>query len=238
MNPYQRASQAIREGEEGGLNLVSNAALTFAGGGLAATGSKLLNKTLPAVGSFLSQYVPESLAIKGLNKIDSRLGEFIQGAMDQGYTFDDIKGFIGEKIEKTQQDQKENIIKQHSPELHAFLDEKIKSGMDPLQAAGIARIDQKGNEAMRRAITKLEKEHKMNWSDIVEMVFGKKKEENNQSLPVYYTTQADADAHQAAHQPTTQISPAPTQQPTKQTATDRLAQSLEALHQLRQSRGP
>lgn len=230
MQPYQQASQAIRQNEESKAGVLQNAALAYTGGRAISGGYQALNKLMPAVGAFLSNYVPENLAIKGLNKVDPRLGEFVKGALEEGYSFDDVKNFMGEKIQKTEEDEKKNIIQQHSPELHQFVESEIKNGRSPLQAGALAQMEQKGKSGFKNIIEKLVKEHKMPWSSIVEMVFGKQdtptqQPQNQQAMP---DQQRNMEQNPPQHQPNQGQPNAPM---------ERLANSLDALRQLRQSRG-
>lgn len=230
MEPYQQASQAIRQGEESKVGLLQNAALAYTGGKAISGGYQALNRLMPAVGAFLSEYIPENLAIKGLNKIDPRLGKFIHGALSEGYTFDDVKNFMGEKIQKTQEDEKKNIIQQHSPELHQFVENEIKNGRSPLQAGALAQMEQKGKSGFKSIIEKLVKEHKMPWSSIVEMVFGKEEAPTQQSQNQVASPQQQQNIEQNA-------TPQQANQGPVNSSNDRLANSLNALIQLRQSRG-
>lgn len=55
----------------------------------------LLSKAIP----LLNKYVPSALAVKGLSKIDSRLGTFIQNAISSGYTTDTVLDFLRSSIQ-------------------------------------------------------------------------------------------------------------------------------------------
>jgi len=61
-----------------------------------------------------------------------------------------------------------NIIEQYAPELHQFIDEQIKNGRSPLEAAGIAKVQPK----FANAINKLVKDHKTPWASIIESIYG------------------------------------------------------------------
>lgn len=171
MEPYEKASERLRKSGETAVNIGKNIGLTALGGGTAIIGTQAVSKLIPGIMAFVNKYVPENLAIKGLEKLDPRFGKLIQGAMGDGYTFDDIKNFLGEKIEKSQEPQdNRNVIEQHSPELNTFLSEKIKGGEDPIRAAALALFE-KGNP-FERVIRKIEKEHKTNWSALVQSIYG------------------------------------------------------------------
>lgn len=167
MQPYQEASQEIRR--QGELPLKAAKTVGAVAGAAASTylGGGLINRVLP----FLSKYIPEDLAIKGLNKIDPRYGKFIQKAMQAGKSFDEVKEFIGEKIEGSSQEpakENRNIIQQYSPELHQFIDQQIKQGRRPIEAGAIAQNDKR----FKDVISKLSKDHKTPWSSILESVYG------------------------------------------------------------------
>lgn len=168
MEPYQKAAEALRSSKEYPLQLLKNAGLTALGGGAAALGSKALNSLIPAVGAMINNYIPEKLSIAGLNKIDPRLGKFIQGAMEEGYGYEELREFIGDKVQKTQKGEQKNLIQQESPELHQFIDQEIRSGMTPLQAGAKASVDKKFTEVIK----KLVKSHKMPWANILETIYG------------------------------------------------------------------
>jgi hypothetical protein len=100
MQPYQEASQAIRKQGEMPLNVGKEAAFTAAsiyGGGA------VLKRVLP----FLSKYIPQDLAIRGLNKIDPRFGKFIDTALNAGKTFEEAKDFIKKKAESSPEEESE-----------------------------------------------------------------------------------------------------------------------------------
>ena len=101
MQPYQKAASALRRGGEEPLNLLKNAGLTAAGAGVASLGSKAIGKLIPAIGSLINKYVPEEMSKKGLAKVDPRFGKFIQGAENEGYSYDDIREFLDGKIQKS-----------------------------------------------------------------------------------------------------------------------------------------
>lgn len=175
MQPYQEATEEISRQGELPLKIAKNAvsaggAVASAGGGAYLAGGAL-NRVLP----FLSKYIPPDLAMKGLNKIDPRYGSFIKKAMAAGKTFDEVKEFIGSKIEEEGESNKpakqdRNIIEQYSPNLFQYLKDLIGKGSSPVQAAAKARkfLDKKDQDL----ISKMEKEHKTDWPSIVQSIFG------------------------------------------------------------------
>lgn len=181
MQPYQRASASILAKEEDpiqaikGLGKVASGSL---GAGLAyKTGAKLAGVIAPKIGAFLSDYIPEETAIRGLSKIDPRLKTFVDGVMQEGYSFDDVRNFLGEKVrreseqekEKTQAKDNKNIIERVSPKLHQFIDQEIRKGRSALEAGAIA---QSGGNEFKKVIDQLVKEHKIPWSSLLESVYG------------------------------------------------------------------
>ena len=172
MQPYQRASEAIRSGNEQPLNLLKNAGLTAIGGGAAAAGSKAFSRILPAVGAMISKYVPDNISKAGLAKIDPRLGEFIKGAESEGYNYDEVRQNLREKIEQSQQSQKppqqKNLIEQEDPELHTYLSDYIKKGI-PILKAGKQALS---HPRFKQAIDRLTKAHKTSWDDILQSIYG------------------------------------------------------------------
>lgn len=171
MQPYQEAAEEIRRQGELPIKSAKQAA-SFAGS--AAAGSAMVGRIVP----WLSKYIPEELAIKGLAKIDSRLGGFIKKAMSEGYDFDEVKNFIGEKMGGAENKkppsakENQNIIQQYSPELHQFISEHIQQGRSPLEAGAIAQLDRKGGKSFKSIIKKIEQDHKSPFSAILQTVYG------------------------------------------------------------------
>lgn len=171
MEPYQKAAEKLRTSGEYPLNLAKNIGLSAIGGGAAKLGSSALASLLPKVKALINEYVPDELSKKGLEKLDPRFGQFIKGGEQEGYDYGEIRKFIGEKVDKSEQEnakQSKNIIEQYSPELHQFIDNEVKGGRTPTQAAAIAQNDKKFQEIIK----KLSKDHKTPWSSIVESIYG------------------------------------------------------------------
>jgi hypothetical protein len=55
----------------------------------------LMNKAVP----LLNKLIPSALAVKGLSKIDNRLGSFIQNALASGYTTDHVLDFLRSSVQ-------------------------------------------------------------------------------------------------------------------------------------------
>lgn len=165
MNINREASEAIRRREEQGVNTLKNtASAAVAGAPILASGA--IGRIIP----LLSNLVPDNLSIKGLGKVDPRLGKVADKALENGYEASDVKEFIGNKIEQSQQpaQKNRNIIEQESTELHQFIDQEIKGGRKPIEAGAIAQNDKRFSSI----IQKLMKAHKIPWSQIIESVYG------------------------------------------------------------------
>jgi hypothetical protein len=182
MQPYQKANEEIKRQGEFPLKVLGTAASLAIPTVAGMAGAKIAGKIAP----FLSKYIPEGLAIKGLNKIDPRLGNFINKSMREAYDFNEIKDFIGEMIQdaqesqKSQENEQRNIIEQYSPELHQFMSEQIKSGRSPVEAGAVAQNDKR----FSKAIQKLMKDHKINWSQIIQQVYGQGQQQQQAQEPV------------------------------------------------------
>lgn len=172
MQPYQRASESIRSGQEYPIQMLKNAGLAAIGGGVARAGSKAVSSLIPAIGALINDYVPDNISRAGLSKIDPRFNKFIQGAISGGYSYEDVRKFLGDKVEKTQAQENRNIIEQYSPELHKFISEQVKSGRSPLEAGALAFQEQKAGKGFKKIIEKLVKDHKTPWASIIEAVYG------------------------------------------------------------------
>lgn len=166
MNPYEKTSDEMKRQSEGPKKFAKGA-LGIGSSIAAASFIPILSRAAP----LLSQYIPENLAIKGLSKISPKFGKFIQNAMDEGYDFKEVKDFIGQQINQSNEPNKDNsnIIEREAPELHQFISEEIKKGRKPLEAGALAY----NNKKFTQAINKLKNSHKSNWADIIEMVYGK-----------------------------------------------------------------
>lgn len=140
-------------------------------GSLASYG--LATKTASKILPFLSEYIPEDLAFKGINKVMPGLGDFLKKGMKQGLSLQSGLDFLKKEIVE-EQEKKEpakdnrNIIEQYSPELFQFLTGEIQGGRQPIEAAAIAQHNPKFSDIIK----KLSKDHKTNWSNIIASIFG------------------------------------------------------------------
>jgi hypothetical protein len=175
MEPYQAAGEEIiRQGEAPGkfVKKALSTATSLATGGIAAT------KVLP----FLSKYIPENLAMKGLSKLDPRFGKFIQGAQERGFSFDDIKDFMGEKIQSGEgEKEKENILSKYDPMLDKVLRYYIdQKGLTPSQAATHAEVRE---PKLKKIIEQVKKDFKnKNFAEIVENAYVNYKKKGQESV--------------------------------------------------------
>ena len=165
MQPYQEASEAIQKRREAPGQFLKKAAIaapSILGGGA------IINRIMP----LLNEFIPPNIASKGLEKIDSRFGKFIQGAIGNGSTMDEVMSFIKEKVggaqEKQQAPNQQSIIEQYSPELFQFLTGEIQKGRQPIEAGALAETSGK----FKKAIADMVKDHKAPFSSILESVFG------------------------------------------------------------------
>jgi|ERR1700676_3735942 len=178
MRPDERAAQTqversenIRSTVKGGLKAAAGlgvAALT--GGTAAAIAPAISSRVLP----FLSQYIPAGLAMKGLSKVNPTLGKFLKKGQEAGLDIKEGIDFIRNKLGYNEEEEKKkakesrNIIQQYSPELHQFISDEIKKGRTPIQAGALAQNDKR----FKSAISKLSKDHKTNWSQIIQGIYG------------------------------------------------------------------
>jgi len=163
MQPYQAAAEQQRENAELPLRTLAKGAKI---GASALAGNFAASKILP----FLNPYIPQNLAIKGLSKIDPKLGGFATAAMNQGVDWDETKDFIKKKVTGEEDNAQDNrsVIEQYSPELFNFIKDQVSKGRNVLEAGAIAQI----NDKFKNVIKKMESDHKTNWSAILQTVFG------------------------------------------------------------------
>lgn len=219
MQPYQEASREIQRQGEAPITALKTAG-AIAGSGLA------LKRVLP----FLSKYIPQDFAIKGLSKVDPRFGAFINKALSEGEGIDEVKDFIKSKVAPEEEEDPEaaqaqnpkdqrNIIEQYDPELHTYLQQKIKAGESPIKAGTQALT----HGRFKKAIDKLTKDHKAQWADILQSVYGADQGNPQQAQP----------PQQSA--PQQQAQPGP-QQGGQQQGPAALMQAIQQAASLRKSR--
>lgn len=166
MQPYQKASEALRKNGEYPINLAKNLGLTAAGGAVGKFGAYAAGALLSKIKPLLNEYVPDNIMEKGLEKVDPRFGKFINGAKEAGFDANEIRSFIDKKTQPPKEDR--NIIEMESPELHQTVLDLIRNGKKPFDAA----IEAAKNKKFQKNIMKLEKEHKTGWGKLVQTIFG------------------------------------------------------------------
>jgi len=171
MQPWQEANEEIVDQGNRTSNLAKNAAYTGLSAASAFAGGGLISRVLP----FLNKYIPENLVRKGLEKASPGLGKFVNTALGNGKSIDEVKDFIRQKIDASEQTEaktpaksKRNIVEQYDPELHTYLEGKIKKGKNPLVAGAQAMT----HDRFSKVIKKIMKDHKAPWSDIVASIYG------------------------------------------------------------------
>lgn len=172
MNPYERTAQEMkRQSEDRPKKLAKNALAIGSTLGTAASFAPMLARAAP----FLSEYIPENLAIKGLSKISPKFGSFVKGAMDEGFDFKEIKDFIGGKIKESQEmKSSKSPIRGYSEELMDQIEDSIAKGMSPGNAARNQHLIGKYNDIIK----KIEKDYKTPFDKVIEDMFS---EGNNQN---------------------------------------------------------
>lgn len=188
-NPYRSASEEIQRQEGDPLNyLQKGLSISAAVGGLGGLGA-LSSKILP----LLNSRIPESIAVKGINKINPSLGRFVESATNFGYDFEEVRNFLRNKAaeqqdEKVEPKQNRNIIQQYSPDLHEFILTEIKKGRSPLEAGALASL----SDAFKSVINKLTKDYSSPFSALLETVYGPS--EKKQAQPRVSSGQQDVSA--------------------------------------------
>lgn len=170
MQPYQKATENIRSGNEYPVQLLKNLGLSAAGGGAAKLGYNATSKLIPVIGSLINKFIPENLSKAGLSKVDSRFGKFIDGAINEGgYSYDEIRKFLEEKLEKEKPPkQSGNIIEQYSPELHKYISEEVQKGRQPIEAGALAQLQ----DRFKKIIKKITEDHQTTFQSILDTTYG------------------------------------------------------------------
>lgn len=176
LRPDEQSTNAEIERAQGrdrnikmGLKTAATVGTAIAGVPAIAVGSKIASKVLP----FLSEYIPADLAMKGINKVSPKLGEFLQKGLSKGLNLKEGLSFIKDNLSQPEQPKEQrNIIEQYSPELHQFVKEQISKGNTPLQAAGMAKLVSNKSK-FGKVIKDLEKDHKIDLPTLLEQIYGK-----------------------------------------------------------------
>jgi|SRR5665213_507302 len=188
LRPDEKANQSEIRKAKGRTEEVKSGLRQVASIGTTALGGVAASKILP----FLSQYIPEELALKGINKVAPAIGRYLDNGMKSGLSLKSglefIKSEFARKEEQEAPKDDRNIIQQYSPELFQFIDQQVKSGRSPLEAGAIAQHDKRFSSA----IDKLSKDHKTPWSNIVESIFGQVQQNQQQQQPEKMQQQPNA----------------------------------------------
>ncbi len=101
----------------------------------------MLNRVLP----LLSNFIPASIAAKGLEKVDSRFGKFIQGALASGYSIDTVLDFVksksGLESENFEQNRLAGSMRQGTAQPHEKASfEQMRQSEIPGKAIGSAAV--------------------------------------------------------------------------------------------------
>lgn len=152
----------------------SNEGLVKQGIGLAA-GFAGANKILP----LLNEFVPSSLALQGLKKVDKRIGTFIDKTLENGFSGESVLGFLrdqfGQKTSEPTQTSKETQplhplqeFEQTYPDIAQAMSNLINQGQSPQAAAAIL----KQSTPFSSKIKRLEKDVGKNFVDYVLELMG------------------------------------------------------------------
>jgi hypothetical protein len=144
-----------------------NAGKTALAVGTSALGIGNASKILP----FLNELIPADLAMKGINKIAPKVGEFLKKGQSMGMDLKSGFQFLKDNLQNAQASQQKNPLQEfetNHPELAKALQEQIKKGQPPQAAAAILKTSSiHGNK-----VKKLEKELGKNFIDHVLELFG------------------------------------------------------------------
>jgi|GEM_PF-2358213 len=184
LRPDELALQSDIERSKSSDKIVGKGIKTVSGLALGAGGLGLSSKILP----FINEFIPAELAMKGISKVSPKLGSFLKKGMDQGLQLKDGLKFIKDNLNGQNQSQNtpnpQNIVSQYDDKLHAFIENEIKNGRTPLEAGAIART----NKDFEKSIKNIEKDHKTNWSSILESTYGSA-QQPQQGQPMQQQTQ-------------------------------------------------
>ncbi len=221
MQPYQEASDEIKRQSEEPAKALS--AITKTAAGLAG-GSAILNRISP----LLNKFIPNEMALKGLEKVDPRFGKFIKGAISKGHSVEEVRDFIQEQVSPQGKEQleEENVIKQFSPKLAKLIDSSLKSGRTLEEVSGIAMSPEHKHS---KTIENMEKSLGMTLYDIIRSVYGGPKR-GQQPAQAEQQGQQQPQAQQQA-----QASPAQQQQAQQMQQANQVQQQTQA--QAQQAQG-
>jgi hypothetical protein len=176
-------------------------------GAIAAGG--LSSAAIAKVSPFLSKFIPADLAMKGINKVFPKLGDFLKQGQKMGLDIGEGLDYRKENFLPKKEEKKRNVIEQYSPELHQFIDQAIKKGENYLKAGSKAIKDPK----FSKIIKKLEKDHGLGWWEIMESIYGEPRQEQQQPQQAQPMAQPQQQAQMQQQAPQAQGQPAPQGQP-------------------------
>lgn len=141
---------------------VSGAVSTAAGLGLGTLGAGLSSKILP----FLNDYIPASLALKGIQKVAPKFGQALSNGVEQGL---DLKEGLNYLKDAFSNSEKKTTLEKYSPEMFQAIKEFVKStGKSPRMA--ILHFLQR-NPSYKDIVKKMEKDVGKDMFDIAEEAF-------------------------------------------------------------------
>lgn len=161
------------EKEKKSDSLIKKGAETFLTAGTAALGFGLGSKILP----FLNEFIPADLALKGINKVAPKIGQFLQKGQKMGLDIKEGLQFLKDNLEgeKSQERQQENpVIKQakdfetNYPDIVQALIGYINKGQSPQAAAAIIKTA----TPFVQKVKKIEKETGKNFIDFILELMG------------------------------------------------------------------
>jgi hypothetical protein len=135
-----------------------------------------------SVAPFLSSYIPTDLAVKGISKLSTKLGDFLKAGISAGLDPKEGLNYIKNQIdteESSKANMERNIIQQYSPELFEFINSEIQKGRSPLEAGALAQV----NSKFKNIIKKMTDDHKTPFSSILQTVFGQGVQQGQSGQP-------------------------------------------------------
>lgn len=168
MRPDELAAQKDIERSSNWDKGIKGVAKTAAAAGMGVAGSRLL--------PLLGEFVPMELAMKGINKIAPKVGDFLQRGQKAGLDLRDGFDFIKNQIEKSSERKEERESKSNPfqnfenefPRLSEALNKIVEQGQPAEAAAAIL----KNASWAKSDINKLEKNVGKNFVDFVKEMFG------------------------------------------------------------------
>lgn len=146
----------------------ANVAISAGSAALGVTGASRL---LP----FLSEHIPFDLAMKGINKVNPKVGQFLQNGQKKGLDIKEGLSFLREQFapkEEIREERKsgnplEDFENNHTV-LASLLAVRMRKGKDPIEAAK----ELLSMESTKNHIKNLEKQEGKNFIDYITEIFG------------------------------------------------------------------